>query len=55
MKNPLISIITPCYNAERYVGEAIESAPGQTYPNIEMYLTTCGYGLLNSLRMIRRH
>lgn len=33
---PLVSIIIPCYNAERWVAAAIESALGQTYPNIEV-------------------
>jgi glycosyltransferase involved in cell wall biosynthesis len=32
---PLVSIIIPCFNAEAFVGEAIESAIGQTYPNVE--------------------
>jgi glycosyltransferase involved in cell wall biosynthesis len=33
---PLVSIIIPCWNAAVYVGKAIESALGQTYPNIEV-------------------
>jgi glycosyltransferase involved in cell wall biosynthesis len=28
---PLVSIVIPCYNAEKYVGEAIRSALDQTY------------------------
>ena len=32
---PLVSAIIPNYNYARYVGEAIESALGQTYQNIE--------------------
>lgn len=39
---PLISIIIPCYNAERYVGEAIESALAQTYPNKEVIVMNDG-------------
>lgn len=31
-----ISILIPCYNAERWVGEAIESALAQTYPHTEV-------------------
>ncbi|MBA4157288.1 MAG: glycosyltransferase [Gemmatimonadetes bacterium] len=31
----LVSIITPCYNAEGFVGETIESVAAQTYPEIE--------------------
>ena len=34
--NPLVSIVIPCWNAEGYVGEAIESAVAQTYANVEV-------------------
>lgn len=34
----LVSIITPMYNAGRYIGEAIESVQRQTYPNWEMII-----------------
>lgn len=34
-----ISIITPAYNAERFIGEAIESVLAQTYSNWEMIIT----------------
>ena len=33
-----VSIIMPVYNAEKYLGEAIESILGQTYPNFELLL-----------------
>ena len=39
---PLVSIVIPCYNSERYIGEAIESALGQTYPNIEVIVIDDG-------------
>lgn len=32
---PLISIITPCFNSKKYIGECIESILGQDYPYIE--------------------
>ncbi len=32
---PLISIITPCYNSEKYVAEALDSVINQTYKNWE--------------------
>jgi glycosyltransferase involved in cell wall biosynthesis len=35
---PLISIITPCYNCERYIAETIESVLAQTYTNWEMII-----------------
>lgn len=34
----LVSIITPCYNAERYIAETIESVLNQTYTNWEMII-----------------
>ena len=33
---PLVSILIPCYNAEKYVGEAVESALAQTHPSVEV-------------------
>jgi glycosyltransferase involved in cell wall biosynthesis len=33
---PLVSIVIPCWNAERYVARAIESALAQTYPSVEV-------------------
>lgn len=33
---PLVSIAVPCFNGEGYVGDAIASALGQTYPDIEI-------------------
>lgn len=37
-QNPLISIITPAYNAENFISQTIESALRQTYTNWEMIL-----------------
>lgn len=39
---PLISIIIPCYNAEKYVREAIQSALDQTWPNLEVIVVDDG-------------
>ena len=39
---PLVSIVIPCYNAERYVGEAVQSALSQTYPNVEVIVIDDG-------------
>jgi glycosyltransferase involved in cell wall biosynthesis len=36
MKNPKISIIIPCYNAEKWIEKCVESALNQTYENIEV-------------------
>ncbi len=42
MPAPVISIIIPCYNGERLVAEAIESALGQTYPQTEVIVIDDG-------------
>ena len=34
--NPKVTIIIPCYNAERWIKESIESALAQTYHNTEV-------------------
>ena len=36
--NPLVSIVTPCYNADKFISEAIESVLAQTYQNWEMLI-----------------
>lgn len=36
---PLISIIMPCYNAEQFVAESIDSVLAQTYQNWELVVT----------------
>ena len=38
MKNSLISIITPTFNSEKFIIEAIQSAQKQTYTNWEMII-----------------
>lgn len=30
-KHPLVSVVMPAYNAEKYIGEAIRSVQSQTY------------------------
>jgi glycosyltransferase involved in cell wall biosynthesis len=39
---PLVSIVMPCFNNEAYVAEAIDSALGQTYDNIEVIVIDDG-------------
>ncbi|MCM1518074.1 MAG: glycosyltransferase [Pseudoflavonifractor sp.] len=42
MKRPLISVIVPVYNVEKYLGTCIDSLVSQTYPNIEIILIDDG-------------
>ena len=41
-KEPLVSIIIPCHNAEKWIGEAIQSCLNQTYKNIEVIVINDG-------------
>ena len=37
--NLLVSIVTPCYNSAKYIGETIESIQAQSYKNWELLIT----------------
>lgn len=37
-----VSIVIPCYNAKRFVGEAVGSACGQTWPDVEVIVVDDG-------------
>lgn len=39
---PLVSILIPCYNAEQWIMQSIESALNQTYPNKEVIVVDDG-------------
>ena len=39
MKDPLVSVIMPAYNAEKYISESIESVLTQSYQNWELLIT----------------
>lgn len=39
---PLVSVVMPAYNAEAYLREAVESALGQTYENLEVVIVNDG-------------
>lgn len=40
--SPLVSIMTPCYNGENYVGRYLDSVLAQTYDNIELVIVNNG-------------
>lgn len=42
METKLVSIIIPCFNAERWIREAIDSCLEQTYPHIEIIVIDDG-------------
>ncbi|MEE8168973.1 MAG: glycosyltransferase, partial [Phycisphaerae bacterium] len=39
---PLVSVVIPCYNYGRYVGETVESVLEQTYENVEIIICDDG-------------
>lgn len=52
MQNPLVSILVPFYNVEKYVGKCVESLFNQTYSNIEyVFVDDCSPD--NSLKIIK--
>lgn len=42
MNNPLVSVVIPVFNAEKYLAEAVESILRQTYTNLEILLINDG-------------
>lgn len=51
--NPLISIIMPCFNSEKHLQEAVESALGQSYSPLELIVIDDG-STDNSFSIIER-
>lgn len=41
-KNPLVSVVIPCYNHEQFVQDSIQSVIDQTYKNIELIIIDDG-------------
>lgn len=54
MNKELVSVIMPAYNAEKYIGMAIESVMKQTYRNIELVVVDDG-SMDNTPEIIRRY
>lgn len=42
MEQPRVSVIIPCYNAEQFIGNGIESIYEQDYPSIELIIVNDG-------------
>ncbi|VVO38219.1 Undecaprenyl-phosphate 4-deoxy-4-formamido-L-arabinose transferase [Pseudomonas fluorescens] len=53
MQAPLVSIVAPCYNAEKYLEEAIKSIFAQEYPNYEVIIVDDGSSD-NSIAMLKQ-
>ena len=56
MTDPLISVLIPTYNVEKYIREAIESISNQTYSNLEIIVVDDGstdntYSVLEELQL----
>jgi glycosyltransferase involved in cell wall biosynthesis len=52
--NPLVTIVTPCLNAERFLDETIRSVLEQDYPNIE-YIVVDGGSVDGTLDILRKY
>jgi glycosyltransferase involved in cell wall biosynthesis len=54
---PLVSILIPCYNSERWIAQAIESALAQTWPNKQLIILDDGStdGSLSVIRQYEDH
>ena len=57
MINPLVSVLIPCFNAERFIGGALESALAQTYCPIEVIVVDDGStdGSAEVIKSFRAH
>jgi len=53
-KNPLVSVLMPVYNSERYVAEAVESILAQTFVNFEFLIIDDGSSD-GSLAILKRY
>lgn len=42
MDEPLVSLITPCFNGEKFISRYLESVLNQAYKNLELFLIDDG-------------
>ena len=54
IEQPLVSIVIPCYNREKYISDAIDSALAQTYSNIEVIVVDDG-SIDGSVDVVRQY
>lgn len=54
MNSKLVSILTPCYNSEKYIHRLLDSIVNQNYPNIEMFVIDDG-STDNSAKIIKSY
>jgi glycosyltransferase involved in cell wall biosynthesis len=53
MSHPTVSVLIPCYNAEKFIGETLESVFRQTWPKMEVIVVDDGSSD-NSANVVRR-
>ena len=53
-ETPLVSVVTPTFNAGRFLAESIESVLGQDYPNIE-YLVVDSHSTDETQNILRKY
>src|ERR1700751_1519727 len=52
MPEPLVSVLIPCFNAERYIGETVDCVLRQTWSNLEILIVDDGStdGTINEIK-----
>ncbi|MFR8428771.1 MAG: glycosyltransferase family 2 protein [Roseburia inulinivorans] len=54
MKKPIVSVLIPVYNVEKYLKKCLESVTGQTLTNIEIICVNDG-STDNSLKILEKY